>query len=226
MAKVKAKAFLLSRQEFQELKDKFPAYACPYVSERAKNEGAKVWKESYKGQGCFFLRTTQTRMESLDPTEPVYHIPKTVFVVNGGADCNMWGFTNMNETGLKFSIFLQYKEDSAVVKNVRECAKTGEVRIGGNVIQVTSIAPVVEFAGIEYVWTNKEDCENGKTGVMHLTTVEMVAKAEEFAQHGNHNNFAKATVLRKQCEDVAFENANSSITVTPSGISREISFLP
>ena len=73
--------------------------------------------------------------------------------------------------------------------------------------EVTSQAPVVNFAGLDYVWMNKEECENGKSPVMKLITLEVVAKSVGFDK--NSRNYIDAKALHSQCFNLINDKASA-----------------
>jgi len=110
---------------------------------------------------------------------------------------------------LRVALPLIYNPQSSIVRGCRNLKRTTKVWNEKNKEdeKVTSEAPIVKYGKIDYIWTNKEECESGKSKVMNLVSLDLVERAMPFDSELKHNDFAKAKDIRLQCEVVAFENA-------------------
>ena len=71
----------------------------------------------------------------------------------------------------------------------------------GDSQKVTSTAPIITLEnGTKCIWLNKDECEKGEDKTIQLWTLDLVEKAEPFAENGDHNDWAKAEKLHNQCE--------------------------
>ena len=88
----------------------------------------------------------------------------------------------------------QIKSISITVKNDRKV--------------LTSNAPIFNFGGKEYVWYNKQYCENGKDPYMKLIMNECYEPALPFNITTCSNNFADAKFLREQYNRLVTEGCS------------------
>lgn len=193
MSKINLKAYIPSANEFDELKEKFPAFASANVSEKAKMQGT-VFSDVYKNKGCYLLRSAYSGSS----------IGIDIGHMNG---TRKWDYVNSIVSGLRLSLSLKYNANSSVVKSLKNVERTTEVWAKERDVEVKSVAPVVNYGGIDYIWTNKEECEAGKSNIMNLTSLDLVERAMSFDFDMKNNDFAKAKDIHMQCEVVAFENA-------------------
>lgn len=197
MSIVKAKAYIPSVGEYDTLKEKYPAFASADVSEKAKKQGAGV-SSDYKDKGFYPLRFASALSRS-----------STRVAYGNSSGFRDWLYTGNTYAGLRVALPLIYNPHYSIVRCCRQEARTTkiwDIDKSANIV-VASKAPVVNYGGIEYIWSNKEECESGKSKVMNLVSLKLVEKALPFDRQGNHNDYAKAEELRAQCERVAFENA-------------------
>ena len=193
MAIVKAKAYIPSTVEYDALEEKYPAFAGGELSEKAKKQGA--WESiEYKNKGFYFLRT------------PIIGSSSTI---HGGHvfGVRARGTTSLASAGLRVALGLIYNPKSSLVRGCRNLKLTSKGWNGEKEVYVTSTAPVVKYGGNDYIWTNKEECENGSAKIMSLISLDLIERAVPFAREFEHNDYAKAEELRAQCERVAFKNA-------------------
>jgi len=198
MTTIKAKAYIPSAGEYDAFKEKFPAFAGAVVSEIAKRQGAGI-NEDYNGNGYYPLRTR---------CEDDWHF----YYVSSGGNCNAGHYKRdgFGLAGLRVVLSLIYNPKSSIVRhcrNVFRAAKNYD-RTAQRDLTKKSMAPVVFYAGNDYIWTNKEDCEEGKSKVMNLISLELPECVVFFKNPQDPNDYAKAAEkLHAQCERVAFENA-------------------
>lgn len=221
MSTIKAKAYLPSVKDITTISKKFPAFISSLMSDNAqeqrvtriaklatiidKTEAKRDVKQHHMGQ--YFLRTP-------------YFSDSVVAVEKGGTKIVN---PSAEAEGLRVGISIVYNPDSAAAKSCRMITRTVVWSYGRFENKETSTAPIITFAGKEYVWINKEECESGKAQVMSCISLDLLAKAEPYYKEEKkkvlffhvskdksvrHNDYAKAEELRAQCERVAFENAS------------------
>ena len=199
MAKTTVKAYIPSLKEYRELKSKYPAFAAKQATQKAEQNGVS-FSINWNNQCSYFLRTPWTIPGKNEPTNDSI----TIGHITGKEGI---GFPENNQTGLVIALTLIYNSSSDIVKKCKFIEKCSYVDNGANREQLWSEAPVVMFGGNEYVWLNKEECEQGKSQIMTLISVEVLEKALPISNDASHNDFTQAKTLQSQCDIVAFENA-------------------
>ena len=198
MAEIKLKAFPVSEKEQKKLKAKFPAYSNAALSERAEKEG--TYKNSvylyFAGEtGLYFTRSRADISSSF-----VQCVDSTGSLIDKIGD-----FTHC---GLRVALQIIYNREQPVVKSCRTEKRTAMIcNDDTNIVEMRiNEAPIVVFGKKEYIWLNKEDCENDSAKTMELISVKLLAKSVQFDKAGENNDFANAVELQKQCYEVATEN--------------------
>ncbi len=193
MAEIKLMVYPVSEIEQKGILKKFPAYASAKLSERAQKEGC--WKNATYGTGWYF-----TRSALMDSS------PR---VLCGFDDGDLLYRHNYCDHGsVRIALQIIYNPESNVVKSCEMKTKTELIfnRDSAQMEKVTTTAPIVVFGKKEYVWLNKEECENGTAKTMELVSVKLLARSVPFDKDGKSTDFAKAVELQKQYFDVATEN--------------------
>ncbi len=194
---IRAKAYIPSIGEYNTLKEKYPAFVAAQLSRKAyeQNSSFNVSTDC----GTYPLRN----FHSWECKGKFYYVNSY-----GKLECG-WPVG----VGLRVALSLKYNRKSSIVRRCRlytqeDCLVdySGEKGVY-HYETVTSIAPVVTFGGIKYIWTNKEDCENGKSQVMNCISLKLIERAEPFEIVLGYVDYAQAENLHAQCERVAFANA-------------------
>jgi len=163
----------------------FPAFISANVSAKAKAQGAVESRN--EGKGYYLLRSL--------------HHSFNIYVDASGNPDVLWD--HHSYAGLRLALSLIYNPQSRIVKKCGWIKRNEIVKKAKDKVKIKSKAPVVKFGKIQYIWTNKEDCESGKSQVMKLISLDLVEKANLFV----NEDYAAQKNLRAQCERVAFENA-------------------
>lgn len=198
MSTVKARAYIPSAAEYDLLKEKFPGFAGPKATKKALDAGVQTGA-NWIDQSCFVLRTPVPRYFETEGYS-IY-----MGYITGERKPT---FTSTETNGLVVAINLIYDPNSSVVQNCKTKYSWSYVSSDrkGKVTE-ESEAPIVTFGGIEYIWLNKEECEQGNAHFMHLISRYVLDKAPQFSEDGSHNDYAQATDIHEKCESIAFENA-------------------
>ena len=174
---IRAKSIIPSLSEYEMLRKKYPAFAGATLSLSAQFDG--VYESKATQQGWFPLRTPVKDSESR-----IYFGSPIGIAQEESAD--------RQKAGLRLYAQLKYVPTSKVVQGSQDMKKTSLVYTGDidNIDrtcmeEVTSTAPCVSFAGINFVWFNKDECEAGQTNVMRLISVDLVTRAKAFKESGN-----------------------------------------
>ena len=168
---------------------KFPAFASADLSTMAKFQGA-FESEGFKEKGYYFLRT---------PAESSYDEVEAVFP---DGSCRTTGAFGVS-AGLRVSVSLLYVADSIATRSCREVTKTSKVKINNVIKEITSTAPVIKYGEVDYIWLNREECENGSSKVMECVSLELVERAEPLDK--NYNVFGNSKEFLQQCYRAVFD---------------------
>lgn len=190
---IKTKAYIPSATEYDKYFSRFRAFMGARLSQKAKEKGA--WKSYDYDKGYFFMRSA---------------LSGSSIRVWYGYDYGTrgWSFTCMTDAGLRVAFQTIYDPKSSLVKGSRKVTQKSlvydengksEYTENGEIKKVTSTADIVKIGGIDCIWINKEECENGTAKTMEFWTLDLIDKAEPFAEKGNHKDYAKATKLQEQC---------------------------
>ncbi len=193
---LREKVYIPSASEYDAARRKYLAFMGAKLSEKARNDGAGE-SDDYIA-GYFFLRSP-----FLGSTDRVYC---------GHDDAARdWYYASASNAGLRVAFNLIYNPECDLVRGCRMETRKALVwnPENGKDETVESTAPIVKFGKYDCIWLNKEECESaytkGETAVMQLWTLDLVAKAEPFAENDDHNDYAKAKKLRAQCESLFTE---------------------
>ena len=115
-----------------------------------------------------------------------------------------------SDTGLRFGMRYKYEENGDVLKTLHEVKRKGYVWDPKTQTKhfMKDKAPVVTVGGIEYIWINKEECENKEDRTMELISLKLIAKARPFNKSEWNNNYNEADELREQSEFLALFNCS------------------
>ena len=188
MAEIQLSVYQISVKDLEKLIEKFPVFAAAELSEEARNQGA--YENKGTGTGWYFTRNKA----------------ENGWVIYVGFCGGLIAYSPANaDTGLRIGLQLEYDNKSKVVKSVKEVKKKGIVwdpktktkkRMKGS-------APVVTFGKIDYIWLNKEECENGDAKYMELISLKLLVKASPFNKSDWNNNYDDAESLHTQSEYIA-----------------------
>ncbi len=196
MATIENFVNLPSEADYQEIIKKFPAFASASLSEKAKKDGA-CENSDYKA-GYYFTRTALPGSSII------------VMFVNDVGDL-FWDIGDGIGAGLRVALQTIYNPECNLVKGCKEVSRTAEIwdKEKRKAVKTTSKTPVVTFGKKDYIWLNKDECENGKEKSMRLVSLELIARAKPFDKDGDTNDYGseEAKKLRQQCQDEAFEFA-------------------
>ncbi len=193
---LREKVYIPSASEYDAAREKYLAFMGAKLSEKARNDGA--WASDDYKAGYFFLRSPL----------PGY----TVKVFYGSRSATrIWRCTYDTNAGLRVAFNLIYNPQCDLVKGCRMETRKALVwnSENGKDETVESTAPIIKFGKYDCIWLNKEECEaayaKGEKVAMQFWTLDLVAKAEPFAEKGDHNDYAKAKKLRTQCKSLFTE---------------------
>ena len=196
MATIENYVNLPSEADWEEIMTKFPAFASASLSAKAKKDLA-FENSDYKA-GYYFTRTALP-----GSSDGVKYV---------GTDGDLrWTRSYNYDTGLRVALQIIYNPECNLVKGCKKVSRTAEIwdKKKGDTVKTTSKAPVVTFGKKEYIWLNKDECENGTEKSMRLVSLELIAGAKPFDKDGNTNDYGSDATkeLRQQCQDEAFEFA-------------------
>ncbi len=196
MATIENYVNLPSEADWEEIMTKFPAFASASLSAKAKKDLA-FENSDYKA-GYYFTRTALP-----GSSDGVKYV---------GTDGDLrWTRSYNYDTGLRVALQIIYNPECNLVKGCKKVSRTAEIwdKKKGDTVKTTSKAPVVTFGKKDYIWLNKDECENGKEKSMRLVSLELIARAKQFDKDGNTNDYGseEAKELRQQCQYKAFEFA-------------------
>ena len=188
---LREKVYIPSKSEYDAARRKYLAFMGAKLSEKARNDGAYE-SDDYKA-GYFFLRSS-----FLGYLDRVYY--------GNSSATRFWYFTHDPLAGLRVAFNLIYNPECDLVRGCR--METRKARVWNSRKRqdktVESTAPIIKFGKYDCIWLNKEECEaayaKGEKVAMQLWTLDLVAKAEPFAENNDHNDYAKAEKLRAQCK--------------------------
>lgn len=188
--------YLPSTLEYHKYSKKFMAFIVAEISKKAKRQGA-FGNKDYNNNGYYFFRSAHTGTSH-----------STINVAYGSSTGTYeWYDCDNSRAGIRPMFQLIYNPESRVVKSFREIYKTTSIWDSrGMKKEITGKAPIVIFGGKEYVWLNKEECENGIETAMVCWSLELPERAVPFDKSRTHNDFAKAKELRVQAERIVKEN--------------------
>lgn len=203
-------AYLLSAEEYDLLKKKFPAFASAFVSDKAKAQGAYV-DSDYEGKGHYPLRTAAD--------------PYSLIFFGHSSGMRVFYSSSSNSAGLRVALQVIYNPECDVVKSCKNEKRTTLVcnENNGQDENVTSEAPIVIFGKIKYIWLNKEECEAGTAKTMQLVSLDLLERAVPLDINGFHNDYALAEALRGQVNRIAKENCTKEELdmIVPVAMSKE-----
>lgn len=186
-------AGLLSESWQKELLKKFPAYASAPLSAQAKADGA-VESVAYK-TGEYSLKNA------------VPGAPRIKRVSYAGNVIDVFFRSVLRAyAGVRVALLLIYNPKCNLVKGCQRKIRIAEI-CNGEIAVERSEASIVKYAGNEYIWLNKTECESGQEKTMKLVSVELLAKEKSFSPT-EENDYANATELRKQIVHETFKNAS------------------
>ena len=193
MGKVLLNAHLPSINDLRICNKKFEAFTSASASQTALEQGLTVNERT--NNASYFLSNSTT----LEPG---------MAIICNHDSLTLFASTHSNDNGLRVAMQLIYDPDSTIVKSCVEVEKTTKIRDSYSSSQyktVTSKAPVITFGKKQYIWLNKEECENNSERTMRCISLELVEKAVPFSEKSN-NDFVKAHKIHSQCERVVTED--------------------
>ena len=188
MAEIRLLVYHISAQEQIKLLSKYPVFASAQLSDRAKEEGA--FEDQSTETGWYFTRSKGEN-------------GLVLLVGQCGGFMSYYG--GVKDTGLRVCVQLKYDQQSEVVQSCYLKKKKATIWDPQTKTRqrLSDKAPVVTFGGNEYIWLNKEECENENAKTMELVSVELLAKAVPFDESGLGNDYIKASKLHEQAYNIA-----------------------
>ncbi len=193
MAEIELLIYQISAKDLEKLLKKFPVFASAELSENARTQGAFENKETKTG--WYFTRNKA----------------ENGWVIYVGFCGGLIAYSPANsDTGLRFGMRYKYEENGDVLKTLHEVKRKGYVWDPKTQTKhfMKDKAPVVTVGGIEYIWINKEECENKEDRTMELISLKLIAKARPFNKSEWNNNYDEADELREQSEFLALFNCS------------------
>ncbi len=197
MAIIENYANLPSVADYNEIKEKFPAYTVAVCSEKARKDEL-LDTDSLDNIGTYFTRSASPES------------PKGVMSVSYGGNLDYF-LSIRRSAGLRVALQTTYNPESSLVKSCKEVSrKSGLLNTETRMLtETTSTAPIVLFGKKPYIWLNKDECEHGTEKTMRLVSEELLARAVSFDKKCETNNYGSeaAAEIRSQCEEEALEFA-------------------
>ncbi len=183
--------------QYKRMEEKgLDAFKSAPLSDRALQEGAGFYNKTYGTGYCF---TTSAMPDSSNAVRSILD--------DGSLYCDV---SEADDAGLRVALHPIYNPQSKIVKTEKSQTRTAQIGNDKNskTERKTSTGTVVTVGGIQYLWLNKNECENGNEKTMDLISTEIVACSVPFGREDKPNDYAEATDLQEQCEAVALEHCD------------------
>ncbi|MDE6583419.1 MAG: hypothetical protein K2K31_02055 [Clostridia bacterium] len=197
------RGYPLSVTEYYKLYKKYPAFSVTVPNEA----GLKHGRVHVPLKTC--LNFTRTAAVEALFNDKSLNLKNKVVAVGGKPGELFNEHPAVDYTYVRAAALLVYDRQNPITKEFdpetnpqgfKWVTKSLTVEKDGKNITYTDTAPVITFGGKEYVWYNKEECENNQSDVMEIVLNQSYERSVPFNTSTGSNNYGETTYFIEQHE--------------------------